>query len=49
MSQSTTRLQAAILFLRLQGMESEALGFKGSTNFDDAGTVNESNQAVLGY
>ncbi|PUA39870.1 hypothetical protein C8Z91_07320 [Paenibacillus elgii] len=49
LSQSTTRLQAAILFLRLQGLESEALGFKGSANFDDAGAVNESNQAALGY
>lgn len=49
LSQSTTRLQAAILFLRLQGLEGEARSFKGSANFDDAGTVNESNQAVLAY
>lgn len=46
---STTRLQAAVMSLRLKGLESEALAFKGTANFMDAGTVSKENQAVLGY
>ncbi|WP_179232782.1 plastocyanin/azurin family copper-binding protein [Paenibacillus rigui] len=49
LSKTTTRLQAAILFLRLKGLESAASGYKGSDNFSDAGQVSEANKAVLSY
>lgn len=35
-----TRLQAAIMFLRLKGLEAEALAFTGAENFADADQVN---------
>jgi hypothetical protein len=34
-----TRLQAAIMFLRLKGLEGEALAFSGTTNFKDMDDV----------
>lgn len=49
LAKPTTRLQAAILFLRLNGLEAAALAYKGTDNFGDAGAVNESNQAILAY
>ncbi|MFH5182892.1 hypothetical protein ACHHV8_09835 [Paenibacillus sp. TAB 01] len=49
LAKPATRMQAALLFLRLKGLESEALRYKGTAGFTDAGEVNESNQAVLGY
>lgn len=33
------RIQAAIMFLRLKGLEDEALSYSGARNFKDAGTV----------
>lgn len=45
----TTRLQAAILFLRLKGLEQEALSFRGADNFADAGLVWPGGQAILAY
>ncbi|TVY09534.1 plastocyanin/azurin family copper-binding protein [Paenibacillus cremeus] len=52
LAKATTRLQAAILFLRLKGLEAEALAYMGpgmGDNFSDAKLVSESNQMVLGY
>ncbi|MDF2720612.1 MAG: hypothetical protein K0Q59_287 [Paenibacillus sp.] len=49
LAKSTTRMQAAILFLRLKGLEQTALAFKGTDNFQDAALVNESNKAILAY
>jgi len=34
-----SRLQAAIMFLRLKGKEQEALSYEGSSNFKDAGDI----------
>lgn len=34
-----SRLQAAIMFLRLKGLEQEALSYNGADNFKDAGTI----------
>jgi predicted lipoprotein with Yx(FWY)xxD motif len=49
LAKSTTRLQAAIMFLRLKGLQDEAFAFKGTDNFADAKMVNQTNQAVLAY
>jgi len=49
LQKSTIRMQAAIMFLRLKGMEDEALAFAGTDNFADAGLVSQSNQAILAY
>lgn len=46
---STTRMQAAIISLRLQGKLDEASAFAGKDNFDDANQVGASNQAILAY
>ncbi|NLK36008.1 MAG: hypothetical protein GX301_11345, partial [Gracilibacteraceae bacterium] len=35
----TTRMQAAIMYLRLRGLEDEAKAFTGTDNFTDAGTM----------
>jgi len=35
----TTRMQAAIMYLRLRGLEDEAKAFTGTANFADAGTM----------
>ncbi|TXK83834.1 hypothetical protein [Paenibacillus sp. N3.4] len=49
LNKSTTRFQAAIMFLRLKGLEKEALAYKGQDNFKDAGLVYKEGQAILGY
>ncbi|NOU65876.1 hypothetical protein GC096_17720 [Paenibacillus sp. LMG 31461] len=49
LSKSTTRFQAAIMFLRLKGLETDALAYSGMTNFKDASLVYQEGQAVLGY
>ncbi|WP_240762474.1 plastocyanin/azurin family copper-binding protein [Paenibacillus thalictri] len=49
LAKATTRLQAAILFLRLKGLEQTALAYKGMDNFTDAASVSEANKAILGY
>lgn len=46
----TTRLQAAILYLRLIGKEAEALAFTGTETFDDADEVTwAGGKAILAY
>ncbi|MDF2719073.1 MAG: hypothetical protein K0R28_5998, partial [Paenibacillus sp.] len=35
LAKTTTRIQAAILFLRLKGLEQTALAYKGTDNFSD--------------
>jgi len=49
LAKSTTRLQAAIMFLRLKGLQDEAFAFTGTDNFADAELVGAANQAVLAY
>ncbi|MFB9328740.1 plastocyanin/azurin family copper-binding protein [Paenibacillus aurantiacus] len=49
LGKSATRMQAAIISLRLQGSLKEATDFKGTANFTDANQVNASNQSVLAY
>lgn len=45
-----TRLQAAIMFLRLKGLEAEATGFTGTDNFADADKVAwAEGKAILAY
>ncbi|WP_162462973.1 right-handed parallel beta-helix repeat-containing protein [Paenibacillus psychroresistens] len=45
----TTRIQSVILFLRLKGLEAEALKYTGTVNFDDAKLVWADGQKILGY
>jgi predicted lipoprotein with Yx(FWY)xxD motif len=49
LNKPTTRMQAAILFLRLKGLESEAKAFKGTANFVDAKLVWSQGQSILAY
>ncbi|KRE98906.1 hypothetical protein ASG89_28495 [Paenibacillus sp. Soil766] len=49
LGKSTTRFQAAIMYLRLKGLEADALAYRGTDNFKDAGLVYKEGQAVLGY
>lgn len=49
LGKSSTRMQAAIISLRLQGLLDEAMAYKGNANFSDASQVNKNNQAVLAY
>lgn len=45
-----TRLQAAIMFLRLKGFEDEALAYTGTENFADADQVKwAGGKAIMGY
>ena len=49
LSKSSTRLQAAIISLRLNGNLKEALAYTGKPNFSDAAQVSKANQSVLAY
>lgn len=49
LNKPTTRLQAAIMFLRLKGLEADAMAFAGTDNFADANLVGKGGQAVLAY
>lgn len=49
LAKKSTRLQAAIISLRLQGVLQDAMSYKGKTNFSDANQVNKANQTVLAY
>ncbi|TNJ64207.1 hypothetical protein FE784_21560 [Paenibacillus hemerocallicola] len=49
LAKTTTRMQAAILYLRLKGLEQTALAYKGTDNFADASLVGDGNKAILSY
>ena len=49
LSKQSTRIQAAIISLRLQGKLEEATTYTGAESFSDASAVGKSNQAILGY
>ncbi|KGE16997.1 hypothetical protein [Paenibacillus wynnii] len=49
LSKSSTRIQAAIISLRLQGKLDEAIAYTGKNNFVDSNLVGKSNQAILAY
>ncbi|WP_113672756.1 Ig-like domain-containing protein [Vallitalea guaymasensis] len=50
LSKSTTRLQAAIMTLRLKGLEKEAMEYSGSETFKDADEISwKYGKAILAY
>jgi predicted lipoprotein with Yx(FWY)xxD motif len=49
LAKTTTRLQAAILYLRLKGLETTALAFSSSDNFTDVKLISSANQNILAY
>ncbi|RED60273.1 cupredoxin domain-containing protein [Cohnella lupini] len=49
LGKTTTRLQAAILMLRLIGKEQEALDYMGTDTFADAADAGKASQPVLAY
>ncbi len=49
LAKPTTRLQAAIMYLRLKGLEKEAKKFQGSDNFADAGKAGTAMKPLLAY
>jgi predicted lipoprotein with Yx(FWY)xxD motif len=49
LNKETTRIQAAIMFLRLKGLEADAMAFKGNENFNDAKLVWSDGQTILAY
>ncbi|WP_373230986.1 plastocyanin/azurin family copper-binding protein [Cohnella sp.] len=49
LAKTTTRLQAAILLLRLMGKEKEAQAYAGTDTFVDAGSAGKAAQPVLAY
>lgn len=50
LAKGTTRMQAAIMYLRLKGLEDEAMAFTGTTNFADANTMTwNAGKAIMAY
>lgn len=49
LSKPTTRMQAAIISLRLNGHLEEAMAYEGTSSFSDASLVNQKNQTILAY
>lgn len=49
LASTPARYQAAILFLRLKGLEAEASAFTGTENFSDVDGLNAKNKAILAY
>lgn len=49
LTKASTRIQAAIISLRLQGKLDEAIAYSGKNNFSDSNLVGKSNQAILAY
>jgi len=50
LAKTTTRMQAAIMFLRLKGLEDEAMAFTGTANFADANTMTWADgKAIMAY
>ncbi|MFC5467597.1 plastocyanin/azurin family copper-binding protein [Cohnella suwonensis] len=49
LAKTSTRLQAAILLLRLMGKEQEALSYTGTATFADANSAGKSSRPVLAY
>ncbi|HZG56637.1 plastocyanin/azurin family copper-binding protein [Paenibacillus sp.] len=49
LAKPSTRLQAAILSLRLTGRLQEAMRYEPKTNFSDKDLVSPANQAILGF
>ncbi len=49
LAKTSTRIQAAILFLKVQGKLAEAAAFKGTENFSDTSMVSATNKAIMAY
>jgi len=49
LAKGSTRIQAAIISLRLQGKLTEAVAFTGKDSFTDSNLVGKSNQSILAY
>jgi hypothetical protein len=49
LASSPTRYQAARMFLRLKGLEAEAIAYAGTDNFSDVDGLSAENKAMLAY
>lgn len=49
LAKTSTRIQAAILFLKVQGKLADAASFKGTENFSDTSMVSATNKAIMAY
>ncbi|WP_339831895.1 carboxylesterase family protein [Paenibacillus sp. FSL R7-0272] len=49
LSKHATRIQAAVLYLRLSGLEKEALAYQGTETYTDAAQAGKVLQPVVGY
>ncbi|HYE82829.1 MAG TPA: Ig-like domain-containing protein [Clostridia bacterium] len=50
LAKETTRMQAAIMLLRLKGLEEEAMAYTGTDNFADANTMTwKEGKAIMAY
>ncbi|KRE35216.1 plastocyanin/azurin family copper-binding protein [Paenibacillus sp. Soil522] len=49
LNKASTRMQAAIISLRLNGKLKEAQSYTGKSNFSDAAKVSKPNQSILAY
>jgi len=50
LAKETTRMQAAIMYLRLKGLEDEAMAYTGTANFSDANTMTwPEGKAIMAY
>ncbi|WP_405153492.1 carboxylesterase/lipase family protein [Paenibacillus sp. FSL K6-0108] len=49
LNKKATRIQAAVLYLRLSGLEQEALAYNGTDTYEDAAQAGKLLQPVVGY
>ncbi|MDR6723353.1 para-nitrobenzyl esterase [Paenibacillus amylolyticus] len=49
LNKKATRIQAAVLYLRLTGLEKEALAYTGTDTYEDAASAGKFLQPVVGY
>lgn len=49
LAKTTTRLQAATIYLRLKGLEPEALAYQGTANFADGNISYAGGKAIMAY
>jgi hypothetical protein len=49
LAKATTRLQAATIYLRLKGLEPEALAYQGTANFADGNIAYAGGKAIMAY
>ncbi|WP_426333171.1 carboxylesterase/lipase family protein [Paenibacillus silvae] len=49
LNKKATRIQAAVLYLRLSGLEKEALAYQGTATYEDAAQAGKVLEPVVGY